>query len=237
MWTRSWLKMAWDWQLPVAETANLPSCLLSVVWKKPSWRPLECCPWPSCQRQSGHQANSCWTGAENRVNHNPWFMSGMHRGWCQVFFTSLLFLSICYSLYCPLPLPSCSSYQGKHFNVPGALLLFGLETLYTIALTRKCVDASQNGQPIQTWALEMAVVLYKAGWRSFRKSTFILDFQPRPPQGCGKVDFSCLNHLLHSIVFGNSFKDIFAGTLWLVHTENRFEGMIAESGKFQTCWI
>lgn len=105
MWTRSWLKMAWDWQLPVAETANLPSCSLSVVWKKTSWRPLECCPWLSCQRHSGHQANSCWTGAENRVNHNPWFMSGIHRGWCQAFFTFLLFLSICSFPLLPLAPP------------------------------------------------------------------------------------------------------------------------------------
>lgn len=81
------VKMVWDWQLFLAESANLPSCLPSDSGlEKPGWIHPECCPWLSCQRHSGQQANSCWTGAESRVNHSLWFVSCIHLAWCQVFF-------------------------------------------------------------------------------------------------------------------------------------------------------
>lgn len=190
-------KMVWGWQLFVAESTHLPCCSLSDGGlEKFSWIHLDSCPCLWCQRHSGHQANSCWTGAESRVNHSPWFVSCTHRGWGRAFFSSLLFLSIW--LVPLLPFPPCSSYQGKQFDVPDAILLFGLETFYH-ALARKCADASQNGQHVSTQALEKAVVLHKVGQRSHGKPALILDFHP-PLHHCEKMDFNCSNHLLYGIL-------------------------------------
>lgn len=139
-----WLKMAWDWQLSVAETANLSSCSRSVVWKSPDGGLWSAAPDSHVRDILG--IKPILVGQVQRVELI--IALGSCRAFTEVGARPSLhpscFYQSDYSLYCHLPLPSCSSYQGKHFKVPDAILLFGLETLYYIAFARKCVDVGQN---------------------------------------------------------------------------------------------